>query len=62
MQKLDATVLREFIDHIEVYHADKKTRHGRSPLFITLSVHLILHGLRKKPKIQSNNGKERHSL
>ena len=26
MKELDATILREFIDHIEVSHADRKSR------------------------------------
>lgn len=26
MKELDATILREFIDHIEVFHADRKSK------------------------------------
>ena len=61
MQELDAAVLREFIDRIEVPTQTRNPRQGRSPLSITSSVHLTLHGLSKKPAIQLKNSKRRHS-
>ena len=61
MQELDAAVLREFIDRIEVSHADKKSKTREITIVYTSSVHLILHGLSKKPTIQLKNSKRRHS-
>jgi len=34
MQELDAAVLREFIDRIEVSHADKKSKTESIPEFV----------------------------
>ena len=67
MQELDASILREFIDHIEVSHTDKKSKTREITivynfiLSITSSVHLILTVQKKKQKIQLKNSKERHS-
>lgn len=61
MQELDASVLREFIDRIEVSHTDKNPKRGRLRLSITSSVHLILHRRQRTPNTHLNNSKERHS-
>ena len=57
MQQLDAAMLREFIDRIEVSHTDKNPRRGKSRLYTTSSVHLILNGRKKSPKYNGKTAK-----
>lgn len=61
MQLLDAAVLKNLLIASKCPTQTKNPRRGKLPLYITLSVHLTLHGLSKKPIIQLKNSKRRHN-
>ena len=61
MQQLDAAMLREFIDRIEVSHTDKKSKTREITIVYNFIGAFDFDGRKKKPKIQLKNSKERHS-
>ncbi len=61
MQQLDAAMLREFIDRIEVSHTDKKSKTREITIVYNFIGAFDFERASKKPKIQRKNSKERHS-
>ena len=61
MKELDATILREFIDHIEVSHADRKSRTREITIVYNFIGAFDFSRAIEEATFPTQNSKKRHS-